>query len=68
MARTAYRYYRLQFSKNSAGDNRYYAINDFALYGIEDSTTNLCVGATATASGQYSGYGNCGFGLSAAGC
>ena len=55
MARTAYRYYRLQFSKSSAGNNRYYAIDDFALYGIEGSTTNLCVGATATASGQYSG-------------
>ena len=54
MARTAYRYYRLQFSKNSAGDNRYYSVDDFALYGIEGSTTNLCVGATATASGQYS--------------
>ena len=51
---TAYRYYRLVFSKNSANDNRYYAINEFALYGqIGAAGDNLCAGATASASGTY---------------
>lgn len=51
---TAYRYYRLVFSKNSAGDNRYYTINEWSLYNQPgDVGTNLCVGATASASGAY---------------
>lgn len=55
MARTAYRYYRLEFSKNSAGNNNYYAINEFGLYdSIAPDSPNLCVGAVTTASGQYS--------------
>ena len=51
---TAYRYYRLVFSKNSNNDNRYYTINEFALYGqIGAAGTNLCIGAIASASGAY---------------
>lgn len=51
---TAYRYYRLVFSKNSANNNRYYTVNEFALYGqIGAAGTNLCIGATASASGNY---------------
>ena len=51
---TAYRYYRLVFSKNSVGDNRYYAINEWGLYGQAGAVgTNLCTGATASASGAY---------------
>ena len=51
---TAYRYYRLVFSKNSAGDNGYYTINEWGLYGQAGAVgTNLCIGATASASGAY---------------
>lgn len=51
---TAYRYYKLVFSKNGAGDNRYYAINEWGLYGQAGAVgTNLCIGATASASGAY---------------
>ena len=51
---TAYRYYKLVFSKNSNNDNRYYAINEFAFYEQIGATgTNLCIGATASASGAY---------------
>lgn len=51
---TAYRYYRLVFSKNSVNDNRYYAINEWGLYEQAGATgTNLCIGATASASGNY---------------
>ena len=49
---TAYRYYRLVFSKNSANDNRYYTINEWGLYNQPGGVgTNLCIGATASASG-----------------
>ena len=51
---TAYQYYRLVFSKNSANDNRYYAVNEWELYNqLGGVGTNLCVGATASASGNY---------------
>ena len=51
---TAYRYYRLVFSKNSNNDNRYYTINEFALYEqVGAAGTNLCIGAIASASGAY---------------
>lgn len=51
---TAYRYYRLVFSKNSNNDNRYYTVNEFALYvQIGAAGTNLCIGAIASASGAY---------------
>lgn len=51
---TAYRYYRLVFSKNSANDNRYYMVNEWELYAQVGATgTNLCIGATASASGNY---------------
>ena len=51
---TAYQYYRLVFSKNSANDNRYYAINEWGLYEQAGAAgTNLCIGATASASGNY---------------
>lgn len=51
---TAYRYYRLVFSKNSNNDNRYYAVNEWELYEQVGATgTNLCIGATASASGNY---------------
>lgn len=51
---TAYQYYRLVFSKNSANDNRYYAVNEWRLYNQPGGVgTNLCVGATASASGVY---------------
>ena len=51
---TAYRYYRLVFSKNSANDNRYYTVNEWELYNQFGGVgTNLCVGATASASGAY---------------
>lgn len=50
----AYRYYRLLLSKNSNNDNRYYTINEFALYERSDATgDNLCAGATASASDAY---------------
>ena len=49
---TAYRYYRLVFSKNSAWDNRYYTVNEWELYN-QRGGTNLCIGATASASGAY---------------
>lgn len=52
---TAYRYYRLVFSKNSNNDNRYYTVNEWELYEQVGATgTNLCIGATASASGNYS--------------
>lgn len=55
MARTAYRYYRLEFSKNSKGNNNYYTIDELGLYGsIAPGSPNLCIGAVTTASGQYS--------------
>ena len=51
---TAYRYYRLVFSKNSVGDNRYYTVNEWALYNQPGGVgTNLCIGATASASGAH---------------
>ena len=51
---TAYRYYRLVFSKNSNNDNRYYTVNEWELYEQVGATgTNLCIGATASASGIY---------------
>lgn len=51
---TAYRYYRLVFSKNSNNDNRYYLVNEWELYEQVGATgTNLCIGATASASGNY---------------
>lgn len=51
---TAYQYYRLVFSKNSNNDNRYYSINEFALYEQSGAAgDNLCIGATASASGAY---------------
>lgn len=51
---TAYQYYRLVFSKNSNNDNRYYTINEFALYEQAGAAgDNLCIGATASASGAY---------------
>ena len=51
---TAYRYYKLVFSKNSNNDNRYYAVNEWELYEQVGATgTNLCIGATASASGNY---------------
>ena len=51
---TAYRYYRLMFSKNSSGNNRYYAVNEWELYNqLGGVGTNLCIGATASASGAY---------------
>ncbi len=51
---TAYRYYRLVFSKNSNNDNRYYTVNEWELYEQVGATgTNLCIGATASASGNY---------------
>lgn len=51
---TAYRYYRLVFSKNSANNNRYYTVNEWELYEQVGATgTNLCIGATASASGSY---------------
>ena len=51
---TAYRYYMLVFSKNSEGNNRYYAVNVWELYNqLGGVGTNLCVGATASASGAY---------------
>lgn len=51
---TAYRYYRLVFSKNSAGGNRYYTVNEWELYNQPGGVgTNLCIGATASASGAY---------------
>ena len=51
---TAYRYYRLVFSKNSANNNRYYAVNEWELYNQPGGVgTNLCIGATASASGAY---------------
>lgn len=51
---TAYRYYKLVFSKTSSNDNRYYAVNEWELYEQFDATgTNLCIDATASASGAY---------------
>ena len=51
---TAYRYYRLVFSKNSDNDNRYYTVNEWELYNQSGAVgTNLCIGATASASGAY---------------
>lgn len=51
---TGYRYYRLVFSKNSAGGNRYYTVNEWELYNQPGGVgTNLCIGATASASGAY---------------
>ena len=51
---TAYRYYRLVFSKSSNNDNRYYTVNEWELYEQVGATgTNLCIGATASASGNY---------------
>ena len=51
---TAYQYYRLVFSKNSVNDNRYYTVNEWRLYNQPGGVgTNLCIGATASASGNY---------------
>lgn len=51
---TAYQYYRLVFSKNSVDNNRYYAVNEWELYNqLGGVGTNLCIGATASASGAY---------------
>ena len=51
---TAYRYYRLVFSMNSSGNNRYYTVNEWELYNQRGGVgTNLCIGATASASGAY---------------
>lgn len=51
---TAYRYYRLVFSENSANNNVYYTVNEWRLYNQPGGVgTNLCVGATASASGNY---------------
>ncbi len=51
---TAYRYYKLVFSKNSNNDNNYYTVNEWELYEQVGATgTNLCIGATASASGNY---------------
>lgn len=51
---TGYRYYRLVFSKNSGGDNGYYTVNEWELYNQPGGVgTNLCIGATASASSAY---------------
>lgn len=51
---TAYRYYRMVFSKNSVGENNYYTVNEWELYDQPGGVgTNLCLGATASASGSY---------------
>ena len=51
---TAYRYYRLVFSKNSNNDNMYYTVDEWELYEQVGATgTNLCIGATASASGNF---------------
>lgn len=51
---TAYRYYRLVFSMSSGGNNRYYTVNEWGLYDQPGGVgTNLCIGATASASGNY---------------
>lgn len=51
---TAYRYYRLVFSKNSSNNNNYYSVNEWELYEQVGATgANLCLGATASASGNY---------------
>lgn len=50
---TAYRYYRLVFSKNSANVDTYYTVNEWELYNQPGVGTNLCIGATASASGAY---------------
>lgn len=51
---TVYRYYRLVFSKNSNNNNQYYTVNEWGLYGQAGAAgTNLCIGATASASGAY---------------
>lgn len=51
---TAYRYYKLVFSKNSNNDNKYYTVNEWELYEqFGASRANLCIGATASASGNY---------------
>lgn len=51
---TAYQYYRLVFSKNSNNNNQYYTVNEWELYEQVGATgTNLCIGATASASGAY---------------
>lgn len=44
----------LVFSKNSVDNNKYYAINEWGLYEQGGAAgTNLCIGATASASGNY---------------
>ena len=51
----AYKYYRLLFKGSFATDNKYASFAEFRLFeGVEGVGTNLCVGAVASSSGQYS--------------
>lgn len=52
---TAYRYYRLLFTKNAVDDLRYYAVNTWNMYEAADlSGLDVAIGGTVTSSGIYS--------------
>ena len=48
-----FKYYRLYLTRNVAGNNGYFSMNTFSMFETHDSTTDLCLGATATASSNY---------------
>lgn len=48
-----FKYYRLYITKNANGNNGYFSMNTFSMFETNESTTDLCIGATATASSNY---------------
>ena len=45
-----FKYYRLYITKNANDSNDYFSMNTFSMFETNESTTDLCIGATATAS------------------
>lgn len=45
-----FKYYRLYITKSAAGGNGYMSMNTFSMFETNESTTDLCIGAIATAS------------------
>ena len=57
MALVAYTHYRLYITKNSLGNNGYFAINELGLFEDADSSgVDLCLGAVASASNTNGAY------------
>lgn len=48
-----FKYYRLYITKSANGNNGYMSMSTFSMFETNESTTDLCIGAIATASSNY---------------